>query len=250
MNDNEKSLIRDALATADPNKINKVCRDILSKRLQWDNQPDRKLRFLLDDVVKAISFPLSYDIGETICEKPQNTSESSSTGKVAIYGVIALIGIGISFISSTFINIIGAFLVIIGSFGIGRATASKPVDSVMKKSIIRINTSTESLEREVDDIYAALTRFYKYRQLEGRNIRILTWLQHFYADGATQQEKESIERLLALYGYAFRDFAKDNCADFEVYNGKVSASSTTEPAVYNEEGVAVCKGTAVIPSVD
>lgn len=250
MNDIEKNLICKALATDDPARINAVCRDILTKRLQWDKQPDRKLRFLLEDVVKVISFPLSYSVSETVVEMPNRPNEIYSTVKVTIYAVIALIGIGICFTEIQFISILGAIVSSMGGYGIGRCMASKPSAPVMKKSEVRVTTTSKTLEQEVDSIYGALTRFYKYRQLDGRNIRILTWMQHFYADGASQKEKDGIERLLALYGYTFRNFAEDNSADFEAFTGNVSAPTTTEPAIYNEDNVAVCKGTVVIPSVD
>lgn len=250
MNDNEHKLICDALAAADITKINAVCRDILLNRLQWDKQPDRKLRFLLEDVVKVISFPLSYNINETLVDSPKQPHESAFKGKFALYAVLIIIGLGIYFADITCLNILGIILAIVGGYGIGCGITPKPTPSVMKKSVLHVTTTAKSLEREVDNIYNVLTSFYKYRQLDGRNSRILAWLQHFYADGATQQEKESIERLLALYGYTFCNFTEDNGADFEVNTGNVSAPTTTEPAIYNEDGVAICKGTAVIPTIE
>lgn len=250
MNDNENKLICDALATADITKINAVCRDILLNRLQWDKQPDRKLRFLLEDVVKTISFPLSYEVNETLVDRPKQPHESSFKGKFVLHVVLIILGLGICFANITGLNILGIILAIIGSYGLGCGITPKPIPSVMKKSVIHVTTTAESLGQEVDKIYDILTRFYKYRQLDGRNSRILAWFQHFYADGATQHEKESIERLLALYGYTFCNFTEDNGADFEVNTGNVPTPTTTEPAIYNEDGVAVCKGTVVIPSLE
>lgn len=250
MNDKERDLIRGALATANAYKINAVCRDILSKRLQWDNQPDRKLRFLLEDVVKVISFPLSYEVREMPSENSNRQDGNSFKGIIAIYTFLIIIGIGVCFADITCLSILGVILAIFGGYGIGRGYTPKPIAPDIKKSALRVTTTAESLEREIDNIYASLIRFYKYRQLDGRNNRILAWLQHFYADGATLPEKESIERLLALYGYSFRNFTEDNGVDFEVNTGNVSVPTTTEAAIYNEDGVAVCRGTAVIPSVE
>lgn len=249
MNDTEKNQICQALATADPANINATCRDILCKRLQWDKQPDRKLRFLLEDIVKTINFPLSYAVSETVVANPHSPDQQSGIRKTAIFAVLALIGIGICLADITFLSVLGVLMATVAGYGIGHSTAPKHIEPVMKQSVVRIATTAESLGREVDSVYDSLICFYKYRQLDGRNIRILAWLQHFYADGATKEEKDSIERLLSLYGYTFRNFAEDNCADFDVYTGNVSFPTTTEPSIYNEDGVAVCKGTAVIPPV-
>lgn len=246
MKDTERALLREALATGNADTVNKACRNILRTRLQWDDQPDRKLRFLLEDIAAKISFPLSFSIvTPPVREEPSNPNMMN----VALWAVLALAGLCVCIWGSLGLGIAGFCLGALGGFGMGKTlNGAKRMPSV--EPSLRVTTTAEELEKEVEEIYAALTGLYHYRQLEGRLISILNWFQHSYSDeNTTEETRKGIRKLLAQFGYEFVDFTPERSPDFELNMGNVNQPLTTEPAIINGEGTAVCKGTAVLPKM-
>lgn len=233
MTDKELNSIVSALTSVDPQaEVDKACKKILCDRLQWDKQPDRTLRFLLEDIVNSMVFPICPEVGEILVPDFR---------KAAAFGTLAAMGLCATMSREPLVRFLGGVAAAVGGF--------KLCTSLRKTEKTVTLPSPEEISARVDAIYAALTRFYDYRQLDGRNIRILIWLQHLYTEDKNGELRASITRLLDLYGYKFVNMTSENSSDFDVNTGNVSSPVTTEPAIYNDKGVAVCKGTAVIPKV-
>lgn len=233
MTEKELNSLELALASTDSQtNVDKACKKILCDRLQWDKQPDRTLRFLLEDVVNSMVF--------TINPKEEEIPAPNIRESVA-YGSLALAGLCGTTARKPYVRLLGGMAAVVGGF--------KLCKSLGKTEKTIVLPSAEEIGDRIEAVYAALTRFYDYRQLDGRLIRILTWLQHLYSEDRSGELRASITRLLNLYGYSFVDMTADNSADFEVNMGNVATAVTTEPAIYNDKGIAVCRGTAVIPKV-
>ena len=231
MTEKELNTLESALASTDPQaEINKACKKILCDRLQWDKQPDRTLRYLLEDVVNSMDFPIYPDEREILVPNVR---------KALAFGSLTVAGLCFTMSCKPLVRLLGGVAATVGGFKL-----SKSLNNVEKPVTF---PSSEEIGGRVDAVYAALSRFYVYRQLDGHLIRILVWLQHLYSEDKSGELRASITRLLDLYGYKFVNMTPENSSDFEINKGNVSTAVTTEPAIYNDKGFAVCRGTAVIP---
>lgn len=246
MNEKEIAIISRAMASADPQEeVNKSCREILALRLQWDQQPDRKLRFLLENIVKELNFPLRYSIVGNMPGPDRDLIRTADSKELLGYGAAVITGLCAATSKNAFLSLLGGTLSAVGGYGLCRTLSSAAIDRLELKVI----TTPREIVESMDQAYQALTSLYSYRQLEGRNIKILNWFQHLYAEDSSEKMHADLSRLLGQYGYSFVDFTPERSADFEISNGNVEKPLTTEPAICNEKGTVVCKGTAVIPGL-
>jgi hypothetical protein len=243
MTEKEYSIIQSALnSSCSADQFSLVCRQVILQRLKWDNQPDRNLRFLLEDVVNTLCFPLS-------CQ-PDDDKQHIKYAKEVNYEK-AIIGgslIGIGLLSSIFskrllFRFLGGISSVLGGYELKNSISKV---SINKSAYCKI--SKEEVGAQIDSVYESLSKFYQYRQLEGRNIKILRWFQNMYADDKIGDLRGSISKLLGQFGYRFVEYAPEISADFELSSGNVENPITTEPAIFNENGV-VCKGTVVLPNL-
>lgn len=233
MTEKELNYIESSLVSANPqDNVDKVCKKILCDRLQWDKQPDRTLRFLLEDVVNSMDFPITPEEKEMIVPNIRNS---------VAFGLLTVAGFCSIITRKPVVRLLGGIAAAVGAF--------KLCESLRNPEKTVTYPSAEEIGVRVDNVYSALTKFYDYRQLDGHFKRILVWLQHLYSEDKYGELRASITRLLDNYGYKFVNMTTENSADFEVNTGNVTTTVTTEPAIYNDKGFAVCRGIAVIPKV-
>lgn len=233
MTENELNSIALALASNDPQvNVNSACKKIICDRLQWDKQPDRTLRFLLEDVVNSMDFSATPQVEEIIVP---NIWNSVAFGSLTFAGMCSTVA------RKPLVRLIGGIAAAVGAF--------KLCENLRNTKKTVIYPTPEEIGVQIDTVYATLTKFYDYHQLDGRLNRILVWLQHLYSEDKSGELRASITKLLNLYGYKFVNMTTENSADFDINTGNVTSPITTEPAIYNDKGFAVCRGTAVIPKV-
>lgn len=246
MTETEIKIISGALESANPQyEVNKACREILSLRLQWDKQPDRRLRFLLEDIVMKMEFPLQYAVDRKEVGLYRDLIDLSDRRELLGYAGAAVTGLLAVTARNSFVRFLGGSLAALGGYGVCKTLAN----AAMEKTRLVVISTPEEIGEEVDKAYEALTALYDYRQLEGRNIRILTWFQKLYSNEVSDEMKVDISRLLDQFGYKFVEFSPERSADFEASSGNVEKPLTTQPAIINEAGSAVCKGMVVLPKL-
>lgn len=246
MNEKEHQLIISALKSSNPtNSVRRAGIKILTDRLQWDSQPDRQLRFLLENVVKNTQFEVEYKLLHAELSPDSNGKGFSLTNIIMF---VVLVGLGLYFVSSEsdILSLIGGLMCGIGGYGISRAYNKKKVDGTASPRLV-VTTTASQIGEQIDAIYTSFTAFYKYRQLEGRQKDVLLWFQQLYRKTDSEDLRESISELLAQYGYSFEMFSEARSVDFELHGGNVEVPKTTVPAIINDEGLLICKGVAVIP---
>lgn len=233
MTEKELNSIASALASNDPQvNVNSACKKIICDRLQWDKQPDRTLRFLLEDVVNSMDFFATPQVEEIVVP---NIWNSVAFGSLTFAGMCSTVA------RKPLVRLIGGIAAAVGAFKLCKNLRNT------KKTVIY--PTPEEIGVQIDTVYATLTKFYDYHQLDGRLNRILVWLQHLYSEDKSGELRASITKLLNLYGYKFVNMTTENSADFDINTGNVTSPITTEPAIYNDKGFAVCRGTAVIPKL-
>jgi hypothetical protein len=245
MTETEYSQIEQALDNvSSEGNLDDVCQKILLNRLRWADQPDRKLRHLLEDVVKTMKFPLKTEA--KMVDDSLSVSANNETIKIVSCVIAFIIGICMVTLAPVFVRIAGGILSAIGGYSLNNVLLHRKLTTAAE---IKVTTTVKDICNEIDSIYEVLSKFYQYRQLEGRQIKILMWFQHHYSECKDRNIQDSISKLLVQFGYRFVEYVPEISADFEINSGNVKEPVTTEPAIYNEQDSVVCKGTAVIPNL-
>lgn len=243
MTEKETDLLRQALKSDQPKeRVDEQCRRILCERLQWDDQPDRELSCLLQNIAKSLHFPLNYKIVSETDAVPAQPAN----GKLWMFAAIVLVGIIANLSDSMVMRIVGLIAILAGGYALAAKTLPhRPASSTSTRLIIE--TTPDSLGEQIDSVYATLTAFYRYHQLDNRHIQLMRWLQDYYAECSSVKDKDRLARLMRSYGYEFVEFSHECINYFDVFESKVEAPTTTVPAIINKYKVCVCKGSAVMP---
>lgn len=243
MTEKETDLLRQALESDRPKEsVNEQCRQILCERLQWDDQPDRELSYLLQNIVKSLYFPLSYKL----VSEDDTMHRPTSKDKRWLLAAIILVGVIANLSDSMVMRILGLLVALVGGYALG-AKILRPMPASPARTRLIIETTADMLAEQIDSVYATLTAFYRYHQLDNRHIQLMRWLQDYYAECSSVKDKERLARLLGSYGYEFVEFSHESINYFDVFESKVEAPTTTVPAIINKYKVCVCKGSAVMP---
>lgn len=230
-----------ALSTnATQEDVNKVCQSILSDRLIYDDM-DYPLRLLLKDLIKSIQLPLHYQAveTETVEQKPTH-----SKSKIAYYflAIVALLLIPLG----SFWALLAGILALFAGYLIGKTAA--PLPNTHKDTKWVVSTTVEELSSQLDSAYNHISQFYSYRQLEGKYIDVLKWLQRQYSESEDENFKKSITKLANRYGYTFYKFSEKDFECFESSTAHVDVPTTTLYAIINtKSNKLICKGHVVLP---
>lgn len=202
---------------------------------------DYPLRLLLKDLIKSIQLPLHYQAIDTETVEQEPTHGKS---KIAYYflAIVALLLIPLG----SFWALLAGILTLFAGYLIGKTAAPQP--NIHKDTKWVVSTTVEEISSQLDSAYDHISQFYTYRQLEGKYIDILKWLQRQYSESEDDDFKKSIAKLANRYGYTFYEFSENDFECFESSTAHVDAPTTTLFAIINtKSNKLICKGHVVLP---
>ena len=221
--------------------IEKLCKQIVKERVDMYSSYDPILQEAVDDLLSELSIPIkkSTAFKKSKNEKQRNIPLATLSLLTGGFG-LCLLGA-----KSTFIRFIGGAFCLTTGFGLKSALSPKQEQPVT--SLVCASTVPE-LMAEIDVLYKKVLALLNHNQLEGRNKRVLLWLQRLYSDPDDDKFKREILKLVTALGYEFVEYDKAYSENFEVSDANVSEVMTTEYALRNKAtGVFVLPGVVVFP---
>lgn len=241
----EESLLRAALeSNRSQDDVTQLCRMILKERISDIGFYDSILQEKLMEIMSVICFPLKFAMKEQHFSGEFNKKRHNSSALI-MWVVLGFLGLALSVFSIGFVSLLGGILLCTTGFGLKSALSPKQEQPVT--SLVCASTVPE-LMAEIDVLYKKVLALLNHNQLEGRNKRVLLWLQRLYSDPDDDKFKREILKLVTALGYEFVEYDKAYSENFEVSDANVSEVMTTEYALRNKAtGVFVLPGVVVFP---
>lgn len=222
----------------------KVCQSILNNRLQHVENIDYSLRLLLKGVINGMDFPLRYKTIKVDVGEKQNVSSAQNKRKIA-YACLIIIALLLLPLGSWKAIVAGVVILITSYLMEQLSTRSHKTH---KESKLVLATTIEELSNNIDAAYTQISKFYDYRQIEGKYIDFLIWLQRQYSESEDENFKKSITKLANRFDYSFCEYSDELCECFETSTAHVDSPVTTLYAVMNSKSnKVICKGFVVFP---